>query len=474
MNKFIKTSFWAITLMTALVTISSSCKKKFDEPPVFNPASLTANTSIRDLKAKFNLASNKASLITADIVIKGIVIADDKSGNFFKQLVIQDGTAGILLNLGGTSLYTTYPIGREVFIKCQGLYIGNYSGVLQLGAGESVTSSGFPTSLDLAPAEFDTYIIKGELGKTVTPVEVTVNQLTTGLQDTLQYTLIKLNNFEFKSGDTSKTYAIASTKTSVNYTIANCAGGSITLRNSGFANFADISVPNGNGSVVAVYTLFGNTKQVFIRDTADLKFNGTRCGSGGGGGGAGTGNLLNEDFESQTVPTRAPYNAVAISGWNNLSELGTKKFDARSFGTPINKYAQISAFVSTTTPAPPTTSWLVTKAIDLGTFATKTLNFDTKQGFIGTGGVNVATLKVLVSTNYTGTGNPWASGVTWADITASAALSAGTATNYPSASTPSGDINLNYTGTIYIAFKYEGEGAKTSTWQIDNIKVSGN
>ena len=109
-----------------------------------------------------------------------------------------------------------------------------------------------------------------------------------------------------------------------------------------------------------------------------------------------------------------------------------------------------------------------------GSFANKTLNFETKAGF-----ANGATLKVLVSSNYTGTGNPWAASVTWTVLPAT--FSPGSATGYPSTFTSSGDVSLNsYTGTIYVAFKYEGADLtgsasdKTTTWQLDNILVTGN
>ena len=88
-------------------------------------------------------------------------------------------------------------------------------------------------------------------------------------------------------------------------------------------------------------------------------------------------------------------------------------------------------------------------------------------------------MKILVSTNYDGTSNPWSQG-TWTDITSQAILSPGAAA-YPTNFTPSGDISLNsYTGTIYVAFRYEGADPtgtandKTSNWQVDNVKILGN
>ena len=472
MNKFIKISFTAILITIAAVTFNSSCKKQFDAPPAYVAPNITANTTIRQLKA-LHTVSGKIDNITTDIIIKGIVIGDDKSGNLYKSLVIQDESGGILIRLDGNSLYTTYPIGQEVFIKCKGLFLGDYNNLIQLGGGADVTVT--PASLLTIPtALFSQYIIKGRAGNVVTPKLVTLSQLGTSMQDTLQHVLIKLSNFEFAAADTFKTYANATTNPpgTANFVLKNCNGNTVTLRNSGFADFAAIGIPNGNGSIVSIYTVFGSTKQLTIRDTSDLQMYDARCGSGGGVTPPPVGGiLLSENFESQVVPTAAPFNPISITGWTNLDEVGGKKYESRMFSS--NKYAQLSAFGSAQASV---TSWLVSKAIDLGTNTTKTLTFGTSGGFN-----NGATLKVLVSSNFIGTGNPWATGVTWMDITSSATLCTIPGIGYVSGFTPSGNVSLNnFTGIIYIAFKYEGADAvgtandKTTTWQIDNIVVTGN
>jgi hypothetical protein len=219
---------------------------------------------------------------------------------------------------------------------------------------------------------------------------------------------------------------------------------------------------------------------MIIRDTADVQFNNSRCGAPP----VGTIVLLNEDFETQTANTTFPYVPVTITGWNNIAEIGTKVYDTRIFSN--NKYAYLSAFA---TNAGAVKSWLVTKAINLNNTTTETLNFETKQDFYMStttgGGFPVpSALKILISSNYSGTGNPWANGVTWTDITSLSTLSPGSTTsNYPTSYTPSGTIDLSaYTGTVYIAFRYEGTdavsgttvaGDATSAWEIDNIKVWG-
>lgn len=261
-------------MVTALIASAVSCNKKFDEPPAYVPPNITATMTIAELKAMHSFGSYEA--IETDDVIEGIVVANDSSGNFYKEIIIQDASGGLNVKMELFNLYTNFPIGRQVFIKLNGLYLGDYNNNIQLGG--SVDSEG--SINEIASDLVDEFVIKGSFNNSVTPTVVSVSSL----NDSYQNMLIQLENFEFQSADLSKTYAISgSSPQSVNFTLKNCSGQSIVLRNSGYADFANLTVPGGNGTITAIYSVFGSTKQLFIRDTADIKFYGARCTGGGGG-----------------------------------------------------------------------------------------------------------------------------------------------------------------------------------------------
>ena len=83
-------------LFTALLLGSTfqSCKKRFDEPPVEEFPSIIPNATISQIKA-IHTVGNTPTLITDSLVVEGIVVSSDEAGNFFKQLIIQDDSAGI-------------------------------------------------------------------------------------------------------------------------------------------------------------------------------------------------------------------------------------------------------------------------------------------------------------------------------------------------------------------------------------------
>lgn len=264
-----------LIIVTGMVIVS--CNKTFDEPPVYEPPVITPDLTIADLKAMHT--SGQFEQITEDKTIGGVVIADDRSGQFYKTIVIQDETGGISVSLDAYDLYTSYPIGRMVYIKVKDLYLGDYNKLIELGGG--VDNSGSTPRLASIPSVLiNQYLTKGSLDNVITPKVVKVDDL----NDSYQNTLIQLNDYEFAVSDTSKTFAKPDLSSSaVNFTLEGCSDKAIILRNSSYADFAGYNVPNGNGNIIAVYTVFGTTKQLNIRDTADVKFYNARCGGGGTG-----------------------------------------------------------------------------------------------------------------------------------------------------------------------------------------------
>lgn len=419
MNKILRSS----TLVLIIAVAALSCKKRFDQPPGFIPPAITANKTIAQLKA---LYTGTGFLQIADnIIIEGVVVADDRSGNYYKAVVIQDSTAGIELQLDGTNLYTDYPIGRKVYVKAKGLVMGNYGRLVQLGGYIDNSTPSNPSLGGIPFSLFNNYLIKGSSGNVINPKVVTVAQL----NDSYQNMLIKLNNVSFAATDAGKPYADVINKISLNRSVRESGGGSIVIRTSGYANFAAELTPTGTGSVTAIYTVFNSTKQLIIRDTADVRFTPLFLAT-----------YFNQDFESTTINT-----PISLTGWGNYAQTGGVMFQSKTFGG--NKYASITAFGSNQASV---ISWLVTPPINLAaiTQPNKLLEFSTIDGFD-----NGATLKAYISTNYVaGSPTPWTA--TWTQLPAT--ISGGSTTGYAFNFTSSGFLNLNaYTGTVHVAWKYE-------------------
>ncbi|WP_212005465.1 DUF5689 domain-containing protein [Chitinophaga sp. HK235] len=268
MNKLYKqfVQFSGAMLMLALVV--AGCKKTFDEPPYKdgNPDLQVTNT-LAELQAMYK---GSPVDITNDMVLSGVVIGDDKSGNLFKQIVIQDNTAGINIQLDASNLNAKYPIGRRVYIKAKGLTLGAYGGLLELGYG--VNDSKQPVRIP--QALIDSFLVGGSSGNVVAPLELYLDQLNGKYQNML----VKIKRAQVLVADTSKTFGDPTKgQAYVSIGIQDTTKGSLVIRTSSYANFTATKVPKGAGELTGIYTIFNTDNQLVIRDVTDVaKMTGNR------------------------------------------------------------------------------------------------------------------------------------------------------------------------------------------------------
>jgi len=271
---FLNASFYWISVVFIFGIFLACVERDFDEPPVKERIiPFAANSSIAYIKSLYQ--PGKFVDISEDLTIIATVIADDRSGNFFKTLVVQDSTAGIEIKVNRTGLYATFPIGSRIGIKCKGLTLGDYAGLIQLGQG-TYLDGGFNRLSGIEDVLSDQYLFPGPKGQFVTPVIKNIKSLTSFDLSTL----IQLDDMEFDRSSVGSSFADIVGQQSVNHTLLDCMDNSILLRTSGFADFAGLTIPELNGRVVGVLGKFNNDLQLFIRDTSDLDMINPLCNGG--------------------------------------------------------------------------------------------------------------------------------------------------------------------------------------------------
>lgn len=272
-----------LTITAFLMTVfSTSClRDDFDRPPVnqdpvFAPEQIV---SLQEVMALYK--AGEFVKINMDKYIQAVVVADDKSGNFYKSIVVEDekSNLGISLVIDENEIHAQYPVGRRVFIHLKDLYISDYNGLPQIGYGTELDSSNRLRMKGIPPVLLKDILVKGTFNIAVNPEKTSIELLGTSKLNTL----VQLDDVEFKSVNPNTTYADnnPASPQSVNHTLVDCKGNEIIVRNSGYADFAGEKLPLKNGSIVGVYTVFGSTRQLMIRDTSDLKFNLDRCAERG-------------------------------------------------------------------------------------------------------------------------------------------------------------------------------------------------
>lgn len=108
----------------------------FEKGAEDNGKDITGMQSISVLKSLYN---NGPTRIVQDLSIQGYIVANDDSGEFYKELVVEDDTGGIVVSIDDDALYAACPLFSFVTVNCRGLALGSEGGTLMLGiypAGE--------------------------------------------------------------------------------------------------------------------------------------------------------------------------------------------------------------------------------------------------------------------------------------------------------------------------------------------------
>lgn len=293
--KFIALAFLALTL-------GSCMGDGYADPDLTEkvPASPWGNNSLReknvisiaDLKTQFATiinSDNGYKLIEKDMMIKAVVTGNDVSGNIYNQVSVQDASGAIIIAINGSGLSGYLPVGQEILVNLKGLYIGSYKKLPQIGGVNTKLSDGTlgmgkieraiwnehfkilnPGEADAStvePEEFDktklNNLTKEEKAAFAAYMEANVGKLMT------------LKKVKFASANGTNVWAPDDSNTSLELIDAETGKrinkNNLVVRNSGYSKFANEVVPQGVFDITGIFTRFGNTWQIVLRNTDDLK-----------------------------------------------------------------------------------------------------------------------------------------------------------------------------------------------------------
>jgi len=447
-----------LSFLFFLGMIATSCvhDDDFSVPEIIvEEPNVNVNTSIVSVKAMYDgfnpVKIEAGDGSTNEMYLEAYVISSDESGNIYKQLFVQDSpenpTAGVSISTNATDLYAKLEPGRKIYLRVDGLYIGEYAGLPTIGVqqGDEIGRIGVE--------DFEERILRSTVSEELVPRVMSISEASNPARLS---TLVKFEDVQFPNGLAGvEAYGNLDNNYGVNRPIEDCNGSVIMMRTSGYSDFKNMTLPSGNGSVTAILSIFNSDIQLFLRNTDDVQMNGERCGGGDGPGDA-LALPFSQDFEGQASGTGS---AVSIEGWTNVNvNGGTRVWEVREFDG--NKYAQTSAFSSNENPYE---TWLVTPGLILPEGTSPKLSFGTKDGFN-----NGNALTIKISTDFTGD----VTAATWSPLNAT--ISTGNTSGYGDSFVPSGDIDLSaYAGqVVYVAYHYVGaSNGTTTTYQIDNVSV---
>ena len=460
-----------IALLSIIVTFSvtlNSCVKDTDfetpqiscEEPQIPSNQLTTIGAVID---EWNNQQNSGMFEFADdnpntpaLYLTGYVVSSDRTGNYYKELYIQDDPTNpqhaLTLMIDMRSLFTKFDVGRKLYIKLNGLGIDQSRGEMVIGEvnGGDLEKIHKNKALEI-------------IQRSCAPVEITpkvlnsVNDITTDMVGMY----IKLDHMQFHYTLIGKTFVDPADSYDSHRKMVSCDDGAeLQLETSTFASFKDHLLPEKSGSVEGILTRdYRDDYYVLkVNDIDAFDFTGARCdpamldcnGTSVGGNTV----VFSEDFESYNA------NDTSFGGWTNVNVTGGNTvYKIANYSG--NNYAQISAYHSN---EPQMDVWLISPSINLDNSTGEELHFKTKTGYN-----NGAALTVYVSDDYTGDINA----ATWQLVNADIAdgPSSGYMHDFVEGVADMSCLN----GDVVIAFRYQGgDGGITTTFQIDDVAVKAN
>ena len=290
MKKYNSILKYIFVLIAALVITGCVHDDKYDEPNLDNYQCRSASyyTDPANGYEKWTLAQLKSqtasTAITKKAYVEAYVSSSDETGNIYKTLYVQDNpkdpTQGLTISLDAVSLYTKFPQGSKVYLDVQGLAITTYGGVKQLG---KIT----PAGTRVPEKEVNMHVFRDcdiNTRAEIVPKVMTLTDMVS-LNDDLIGCLIEIKNVEFDGRALCTPYApngVTVDKTigegwdAVNQKYLKTA----VVRNSGYASFANQMIPAGNGSIIAIYSKYNSTYQMYINRVTDLDLEGDKDGDG--------------------------------------------------------------------------------------------------------------------------------------------------------------------------------------------------
>lgn len=205
--------------------------------------------------------------IVTDYRIRGYVVSTDRFGNFYKTLIIADSTGGIEIKLDMENLFRDFWFGHEVTVHCNGLTLGAYSGLVQLG---TAATGGYETGY------IDENVITAHLKVTgLSPEAPRPYHLKIGeLSERYLSCLVRFNDVQFVEEEQGLLWCDPDADTDRH--IVDRRGDTLTVRTSRHAEYASRLLPHGNGFIEGILSYFNGEYQLKVADPRMIEMDGEK------------------------------------------------------------------------------------------------------------------------------------------------------------------------------------------------------
>ena len=294
--KYLKLALMALVIALGTTScMDDDWKDPTGDSPAYgnNQLQETNVMSIKDFKAKYAAKQkdqiNDTVRIDDGVQIKGTVIGNDIEGNLYNQVVIDDGTAAIIISVAQGGMFGQMPVGQEILVNVGGLYYGTYRTQPQVGVAyhNAEKDQNYPSRINRNEWQERFKIIGKADASKVQPEVITDPSILTNESEAYSRAgrLVTLKGVEFDKADGKLTFAPESEGYTTGFGVTRYFKGFTTqkkqigIRTSCYADFAAEIVPSGKLNVTGILTCYktsttssyGNTVQIAVRQFSDIQ-----------------------------------------------------------------------------------------------------------------------------------------------------------------------------------------------------------
>ena len=322
--------------------------------------------------------------------MKAHVTSSDYTGNFYKEIYLQDDPTSpsdaIRLLINVTDSHNMFNLGREIYIKLKGLYIGEYrtgDGVVSIGSHDV----GEDRLTQISEALTKKNVLRSNDTADLTPLAVQFSQIS----DDHVGIMVEISQVSIVPAEVGLPYVDPDDSFDTQRTLEACEGfgkSSFILETSAYANFKQNLLPAGTGTIRGIVskTYDGDSLVLMLNSIDDVDMSGEEC------------SLFPSVFEDD-------FSSGDFTNWTTYSVTNWQQWEVVNFGNPAPS-AKMSGFDN---GARVNEDWLISNAIDLsGNNGNVYFVFDSVKRYSGDD------IEVFYATDYAG-GNPVSDG-TWKQL----------------------------------------------------------
>lgn len=212
--------------------------------------------SISQLRALYD---GYPRLLTEGYTIEGVVISNDRHGEFRHKVAIEDSSGGVIIEVKSDSLFLLHRMGDRLRVECRGLTLGGYGGSIRLGA-EGTTREVEPLSKARWKEHYRTVGIADSLPQHSLSIgDITPRYLSTRLL---------LRGVRFV--EAGEEWAPMQRDTTRHLVDCALEGDTLAVRLSGRSDFANHIIPEGECTLFGVLDYFHDGYQLLLASPDDV------------------------------------------------------------------------------------------------------------------------------------------------------------------------------------------------------------